>query len=672
MKKTLPIYFLLIIYAACNSPNRIIFTDEFENLPRGPLGSDVGAHTEYHYLHEAKPKGNWAISTFRYNLPPSWYVRDLDGKRVVIQDKNNYDKHWHPMLVAGDDEWQNYIVEAIFSPLSTERQSGIVFRYVNSRSYYLAGILRDSVFIKRVHHGVGFREPDEKILTREYYPVDENSTIRIKIEVDNQVLRVSFDNTVQLTAVDSTFQKGKIALLADAPAIFHSVHVRASKKEMERIAEVKREKDEELARIREHIPRMALWKKIQTPGFGTSRNLRFGDMDGDGSIDILIGQVVHHGHKDRNSELSCLTAVKLNGEILWQIGRPDEWKTSLTNDVAFQVHDIYNDGKMEVVYTMNQEIIIADAATGKTIRKVPTPPSPGGKPTPQGHNIFPRILGDCILFCDLTGQGFDGDFIIKDRYRHLWAYNNKLELLWENSCNTGHYPYAYDIDNDGRDEILMGYTLFSHDGKKLWSLDSLLSDHADGVAIVPFKDGERPKVMIAASDEGMIFTDIDGNILKHHYIGHVQNPAIANFRDDLPGLETVSINFWGNQGLIHFFDADGDIYHSFEPSHYGSMMFPLNWTGRSEEFFVLNANVDEGGAYDGWGRRVLEFPDDGHPDKSYFCLDVFGDSRDEIIVWDPHEIWIYTQADNPREDELFIPKRNALYNISNYQATVSR
>ncbi|HDQ43890.1 MAG TPA: hypothetical protein ENN17_00125 [bacterium] len=433
-------------------PFRILFTDEFEKLPRGPLIGDVGAHTEYHYLHEARPKGKWAVSTFRYNLPPSWHVRDVDGRRVVVQNKINPDTHWHPILTAGDDAW----------------------------------------------------------------------------------------------------------------------------------------------------------------------------------------------------------------------------KTSLTNDVAFQIHDLDHDGKAEVVFTMNQEIHIVDAATGMTIRKAPTPLTPGGKPTPQGHNIFPRILGDCLFFCDLTGQGFDGDMILKDRYRHFWAYNNRLELLWEGRCNTGHYPFSFDIDRDGKDELLMGYTLFGHDGTRIWSLDPVLQDHADGVAIVPFRDDKPPGILIAASDEGIIFADTEGRILKHHSVGHVQNPATANFRDDLPGLETVSVNFWGNQGLIHFFDSGGEIYHSFEPAHYGSMCFPLNWTGKSEEFFVLNAHVDEGGAYDGWGRKVLEFPDDGHPDMCYACLDLTGDCRDEIVVWDPHEIWIYTQEDNPLDGDLYRPVRNPLYNMSNYQATVSR
>ena len=219
--------------------------------------------------------------------------------------------------------------------------------------------------------------------------------------------------------------------------------------------------------------------------------------------------------------------------------------------------------------------------------------------------------------------------------------------------------------------MAIGYSFIDDNGSIIWSLDNQLSDHADGIAVVNYTEGAEPVIMCAASDEGIFFADKNGNIIKHHYLGHVQNPAVANFRDDLPGLETVSINFWGNQGIINYFDAEGDPYLSIEPNQYGSMCLPVNWTGKSEELFVLNANVDEGGIYDGFGRRVLDFPHDGHPDMCNAVLDITGDCRDEIVVWNHYEIWVYSQDDSPKEGKLYKPVRNPLSNYSNYQATVS-
>jgi hypothetical protein len=101
------------------------------------------------------------------------------------------------------------------------------------------------------------------------------------------------------------------------------------------------------------------------------------------------------------------------------------------------------------------------------------------------------------------------------------------------------------------------------------------------------------------------------------------------------------------------------------------MCLPVNWTGRPGEYFVHNPNVHWGGMFDGWGRCVVIFPDDGHPDMCNAVLDFTGDCRDEVVVWDPKQIWVYTQSDNPRPGRLYRPRRNPLYNYSNYQATIS-
>jgi hypothetical protein len=37
-------------------------------------------------------------------------------------------------------------------------------------------------------------------------------------------------------------------------------------------------------------------------------------------------------------------------------------------------------------------------------------------------------------------------------------------------------------------------------------------------------------------------------------------------------------------------------------------------------------------------RRVVMFPNDGHPDLAYQVLNVTGDERDEIIVWNTESV----------------------------------
>lgn len=41
----------------------------------------------------------------------------------------------------------------------------------------------------------------------------------------------------------------------------------------------------------------------------------------------------------------------------------------------------------------------------------------------------------------------------------------------------------------------------------------------------------------------------------------------------------------------------------------------------------------------------MHLPADGHPTRLDDAIDLASDARDEIIVWDSQEIWIYTRDD---------------------------
>ncbi len=644
-----------------------LLTDEFDQLPVGTLSANVGAHTEYHFLPEAAPKGNWSVACFASggDRGLAWHVESQDGKNIVTQTIENKHTHTHPMLNAGDFLWENYTLTVSFTPKEKTGQNGVVFRYHNNRCYYFFGFYNDAVTLLMRRHDVTYRQPNEKILATQTCAWTPGQTYTATVTVTGTHIQASIENVAKLEAHDSTWPKGKIGLLSDSPTQYHSVHVTTEEQAAFHIHRDKREK--ELDDLRAQNPKPVLWKKFSTKGFGVGRNLRFGDLTGNGVPDVLIGQVYHHGPRDAYCELSCLTAMNFDGDILWRVGKPNPDNNHLTNDVGFQIVDVDGDGKNEVVYCMNFEIIILDGATGQVKHRAPTPKSypPADK--------FPQILGDSLFFCDMRGQGHKGDILIKDRYWRFWMLNEKLEIQWEDEIRTGHYPFALDIDNDGKDELALGHALYDHDGTQLWNIENTLQDHIDGVAIGNFNaPDEGPlTILYAGSDSGIFFADLEGNILKHHWIGHGQNPALLKLRDDLPGLQVVSINFWGNQGILHFYDKDGNIYHDAEPNPFGSMCLPINWTGNGTEYFVHNPNPRWGGLFDGWGRPVVQFPDDGHPDMCNAVLNITGDCRDEIVVWDPNELWVYTQDDGPKTGKLYNPIRNSLSNYSNYQATVS-
>jgi len=716
--------------AAPAADAEIIFTDNFDQLPAGILMGIVGAEAEYHYVREVAPTAGWATQTFRSEIEwqRCWRGIEQDGHRAVGQFMTNKKgAEWHPMLTAyadGATLWKDYTVQVRFIPKTANLMTGFTFRYETSRTNYVLCVKNGKALIKLVHDALKLHEPNEKILAETPFPYEAGSVINATVQLNGPNITATLQiespanlqlqsfttatsaagaaaptvnrkpvssasdslptvnssspspAAVTLTATDATLPAGKISLLSDGPATYTNVKVLMTPEQKASwLADKKAHDDEELA-LQAANPTPVLWKKINISGYGVGRNIRFGDLLGNGQKQILLAQVQHLGPKDTNAEISCLTAIDLDGKILWQNGAPDPWHTHLTDDVAFQIHDIDGDGKNEVIYTMNRRLIVADGATGKEKYSIPTPDHFPQSPKQQQNRWFPNILGDAIYFCDLRGTGRKADIILKDRYTSIWAYDDHLNLLWSGQCITGHYPIAADVDGDGHDELLAGYTLWNHDGKKLWTLDDKFnqSSHDDGVAIARMKPTDTDYTLfMTCSDDGVTIANTKGDILRHYYLGHVQNPGVANFLPDQPGLQVITANFWGNQGILHFFDSDGNLYHTMEPTAHGSACLPVNWSGRRGEYVMLSANYEDGGLFDGHGRRVVRLPCDGHPDMAYHALDLTGDSRDELVVWDDCELWIYTQSDNGKLDntKLYNPTRDYLDNDSNYRSYIS-
>ncbi|MBL8235377.1 MAG: hypothetical protein JNL98_43175, partial [Bryobacterales bacterium] len=135
-------------------------------------------------------------------------------------------------------------------------------------------------------------------------------------------------------------------------------------------------------------------------------------------------------------------------------------------------------------------------------------------------------------------------------------------------------------------------------------------------------------------DEGLVVIGRDGQIFKQLRIGHTQTQSVARYRDDVKGLQLMIANFWRNPGIVSVLDADARILEQKELTPGSTHLAPVNWRGDGIEYALLSGNIREGGMVDGRLRRVVMFPDDGHPDLAYHVADVTGDARDEIILWD--------------------------------------
>jgi hypothetical protein len=89
--------------------------------------------------------------------------------------------------------------------------------------------------------------------------------------------------------------------------------------------------------------------------------------------------------------------------------------------------------------------------------------------------------------------------VLKDRYNQVWALNTPSgSVRWTYSGNVGHYPWPYDFDGDGRDELMAGYDLLDDDGQRLWTASGM-SDHADSMWVADFNEDGYPDIASAAA-----------------------------------------------------------------------------------------------------------------------------------------------------------------------------
>jgi len=669
------------------SSNRELLRDDFSKFPIGILSRPIGqlnpAVQEYHWLERRGPPLDPWENAIIYLDP--WSAGEEDGRPYLEMHLSAANRYMEtsllsPSFVTGDAEWRDCSVEALVRPLSFDESAGLVFRYRTNRHH--AVLLMEQG--KRIRLAV--KQVLEKSFCRVAYhelgavdfPYDTKTWYKLRVENEGATIRAYVDGRLLITAQNDEIPSGKVGVIAACPARF--ADFRATTTSPEEIAARIRARQEAEGKLQDGNPRPKLWRKFETPKFGAGRNVRFGDLDGDGVPEMVIAQVVSKVDTGNFVECSCLTAVTLEGKVLWQIGRPDPRHGLLTSDTPFQVYDLDGDGKAEVFLVKDFKLQILDGRTGKVKKWMWMPEVPEDYKDKEKTLKFelkerPHELnaGDSISFFDLSGKGRRTEILLKDRYRFFWTYDRDLKPLWTGGGRLGHFPYPYDADGDGREEVYIGYARWTPEGKQLWSNDVTLNDHADGVAVGNFSGDPKaePRVYAVGSDEGFVVQDLKGNILKHQRVGHTQNMTIAKLSPERPGLQIATINFWKNPGILTVFDTDGEILTQAEPHHCGSLILPVNWRGDGQEFLLLSGDVKQGGMLDGRLRRAVMFPDDGHPDLAAAVMDVTGDARDEILLWDTDRVWIYTQDRPFRGDRIYAPKRNPLYNESNYRAQVS-
>lgn len=660
----------------------VLCREDFSDFPIGefPYDRDHSAMGEYQCVTEEGYCGNWLdqVCNYTYNgHGPSWIVTEKDGKHYMesMRIEKNRPHRMFPTLETGGKHWHDYRVSVTLRRLSRKGMAGIVFclnHSIDTLVFCLDG--RDRAV-------AAYRHKEEvHILQEAVYPHDCDSEYRLEAECRDREAVLRIDGLEVLRIRNDLVQRGgKVGITADCPTRFSDFTAEVSGETAEAIEEREAWEERREAEAQAAHPGMKLWKKLDLRDFGTSRQVRFGHLKGGSEWHVVLAQMQKRVTRDAYGFISCLTAVDLEGNVLWQLGEPSgqaEKLGKVSADMPLQVYDIDGDGRDEVIVGLDFEIRILDGETGRVKKAAKTPLSDDEDDTligvPYGTYAFDRINPDGIRICNFRGRERPADILIKDRYCRVYALDEDLNVMWKfkSDTNTGHCPLPVDIDGDGRDEVLVGYKLLDSDGRELWHYP-IEKDHTDEIVAGKWMPGDENGYFACVSGtEGFFIGDFHGNIVSRDRIGHAQRVSVANYCPEREGLEIAVSNFWGHQGVIFLYDYRGNPIWEMQNEKNGNILAPVNWDGNGAELILTNADPLKGGLIDGNGVRAVKFPDDGHPVLCCEAIDLTGDERDEIVVWDYHSMYIYTQEDNPRT-QTYHPVKFPNYNASNYRGEYS-
>jgi hypothetical protein len=274
-------------------------------------------------------------------------------------------------------------------------------------------------------------------------------------------------------------------------------------------------------------PLVTPWKSFAPDPHYHGSWLVAGDLDGDGQAEIVSA-------RNAGQAVTTVSACKLDGTVLWTWGRAGDGGYDLGYDVPLQVKDLDGNGKSEVYLGVRGALVVLDGASGRELRRLPLP---------QG-----LAVADCITFANLRGLDRPKDILIKDRYQGLWAYTEDWNPLWAwspRSRYTCHHPTPMDIDGDGKDEVLAGFSLLGPDGTERWSVDSTLSsfarEHVDSAAVL--RKGRRPEdwrlAFTYCTVLAVAMVDGRGRTIWEISGSHFESVAVGRIRADVSGNQMV-------------------------------------------------------------------------------------------------------------------------------------
>ena len=425
------------------------------------------------------------------------------------------------------------------------------------------------------------------------------------------------------------------------------------------------------------------------------------DLNGDGTYDFIIRTPDSNVDPGMSGTLDGRTyqieAYLSDGTFLWSkdLGQgiePGVWYS------PFIAYDFNGDGKAEVALKTAPEttkrndkgrvdsgeeyLSVWDGMTGREIARVDWPERNDryGNLVRQNRNQIGMAYLDgktpYILACRGTYKLMvvDAWELRGDKLVRAWRWDGDEENPIIRSMGA-HSLVSGDVDNDGRDEILLGSCMIDDNGTALWSAGLGHPDKAYLTDIDPNRPGMEVYLCLEpfhTNGRGVCMVDArTGEQVWNigHETKHVGNGMVADFDPSYPGLECfASEDKKGGSSDKYLLTADGQYIRRNEniPPCGGWIW----WDGDLSREVLHNPYTQEE-MMERWrsgkpmAQHVVKWADktsvaDDIQGSLQLIADLYGDWREEMVMSFPGELRIYTTG-IPARDRRVTLMQDAIY-----------
>jgi hypothetical protein len=390
------------------------------------------------------------------------------------------------------------------------------------------------------------------------------------------------------------------------------------------------------------------------------------DLDGDGKLDYIIK------HPDKNidpwsvywyksPETYKIEAYRHDGTYLWTI----DLGWAIERGIWYSpwiATDLDGDGKAEIaaksgegdprdedgrVTSGPEWVTVWDGETGKEITHAPWP----SRDLFDSYNHASRnqiavAYLDGKTPCLLALRGTYGRMVVdayqfrKDKLEKLWSYDNKDlgRRFWGQGA---HFTLCHDVDDDGRDEVILGSAVIDDNGVPLWTTGK---GHPDGAYLDDF-DATKPGLEIGYGIETR--NQSGGVSLVNARTGkfywkletptqHVHGKGIyADVDPTVRGIECYGADANGHEKTDRrwMYAADGTLLAEGKDSpSYGFGKKTGWWDADLQQEFIGGRVSDyQGGVLNGRIEGSIKV-----------AADILGDWREALLVSLPGELRVYS------------------------------